>query len=229
MTVRPSEVEPGQHVLGHLALGRVGRGQLEAERHAVGGADQVEPEAPERPRVGGAVATGGVAGELRALDGLGRLGAGDGCRVEQPQAVAEGRRAVGQAVEQPHDLRGQRPQALVVARLLGDVGEQVPEAAAGEAQEAPLVGTVEKDLGDGERDELGVRDLCSSAGSAAPRQEIVSTDVKCGEKGVEVGEHVASLVDVAVSNANFGALRLSSSPVRALLGKRDPGNSESTV
>src|SRR5215218_2249263 len=59
------EVDPGEQVLGHLALRGVGRRELEADRHAVRRADQVEAKAPEGARVGGAVAVGGVARELR--------------------------------------------------------------------------------------------------------------------------------------------------------------------
>src|SRR5215207_7263397 len=36
-----------EQLLGDLALGGVGRGQLEADRGAVAGADQIEPKAPE--------------------------------------------------------------------------------------------------------------------------------------------------------------------------------------
>ena len=81
---------------GDLALGLVGGGELEGDRHPVRGAEQVEAEAPEEARVGGAVAVGGVAGELGALDGLARLRAGNRRRVEQPQPVAEGGREPGQ-------------------------------------------------------------------------------------------------------------------------------------
>ncbi|HYM57425.1 MAG TPA: hypothetical protein VES79_05625, partial [Solirubrobacteraceae bacterium] len=41
------------------------------------------------------------------------------------------------------------------------------------------------------------------------RQEIVNPHVKCGDEGVEVGVHEASKVDVAISNASFGALLMS--------------------
>jgi hypothetical protein len=36
-----------EHLLGGLALWGVGRRELEADRHPVGGAAEVEPEAPE--------------------------------------------------------------------------------------------------------------------------------------------------------------------------------------
>ena len=86
------------------------------------------------------------------------------------------------------------------------------EAAPGEAQEAPLLGAVQEDLGDRERDEFRIADAGRPAGTGALGQEIVSQHIKCGEKGVEIGVHEASLVDVALSNANFGALRALSSP-----------------
>jgi peptidoglycan hydrolase-like protein with peptidoglycan-binding domain len=47
--------EAGEQVLGHLVLRRVGGGELEADRHPVRPADEVEPVTPEAPRVGGAV------------------------------------------------------------------------------------------------------------------------------------------------------------------------------
>jgi hypothetical protein len=120
------------------------------------------------------------------------------------------------------DLGRQPPQPLVVARLLGDVGEQVPEPPAGEAQEAPLGGAVEEDLGNGERDELGVGEPWPATGTRARRQEIVHRHIKCGEQGVEFGEHAASLVDVADATPNFGA--------RVMSPRATPrGNSESLI
>jgi hypothetical protein len=87
----------------------------------------------------------------------------------------------------------------------------VTQAPLCEPKEAPLLGAIEKDLGDRERDELSVADAGSSARSASLGQEIVGKHVNCREKGVEIGEHEASLVCVALSNANFGALRAASS------------------
>src|SRR3990170_1478696 len=84
-----------------LALGRVGGGQLKGDRRPVGGTQQVEAKAPEEARMRGAVAVAGMACQLRALDRLARLRAGNRGRVEQPQAVAEGRREPG---ERRHEL-----------------------------------------------------------------------------------------------------------------------------
>ncbi len=80
------------------------------------------------------------------------------------------------------------------------------EPQTGEGEEPPVVWAVEQHLGDGERDELGVAELGRGARTAALWQEIVQPDVKCGDEGVEVGAHEASLVDVAVATSGFGAL-----------------------
>jgi hypothetical protein len=110
--------------------------------------------------------------------------------------------------------RGREPsQPAVVGRLARDVGEQVTQPRAREAQEAPLGRTVEEDLRDRERDQLGIGDLRLAPSAAAGRQEIVHQHVKCGQKGVEFGEHVAiSVVDVAVTTPNFDALVMSPRP-----------------
>ena len=62
------------------------------------------------------------------------------------------------------DLRRQRTQPLVEAGLARDVREQVAQPALGQAQEAPLLGTVEEDLRDREADQLGVGDPWPPAG-----------------------------------------------------------------
>jgi hypothetical protein len=58
--------------------------------------------------------------------------------------------------EEGDELRRQLPHPLIVAGLAGDVGEEMTEAASDEAQEAPLLGAVEQNLGDGEAEHLGV-------------------------------------------------------------------------
>ena len=104
-------------------------------------------------------------------------------------------------------------QPAVVGRLAGQVGEQVPEPRAREAQEAPLGWAVEEDLRDRERDQLGIGDLRAAPRTAACGQEIVHQHVKCGEKGVEFGEHeTTSVVDVALATPNFDALVMSPGP-----------------
>src|SRR5918996_2039121 len=93
-----------EQLFGDLALGGVGGCELEGDRGAVSSAHQVEPEAPEVARVRAAVAVAGAPGELRAAGRLARLAAGHRRRVEQPDAIAKGRRDEGQVVDRASDL-----------------------------------------------------------------------------------------------------------------------------
>jgi hypothetical protein len=110
-------------------------------------------------------------------------------------------------VDDQADPRRERPDALVVARLLGDVCEQVPQPLVRQAQKPPLGMAVQQDLRDRERDELGIGDLWAPACTPTRRQEIVHQHVKCGEQAVKVGEHEAtSVVDVAIATPTFDSL-----------------------
>jgi hypothetical protein len=110
------------------------------------------------------------------------------------------------------DLRDpwrQRAQSLVVGRLFGQVREQMPEPIAGNREEPPVVGDAQKHLRDRQADELAVGDLRWPPGPGTRRQaeqEVVDPYVKCDDEGVEVGEHTASVVDVAIATPTFGAL-----------------------
>lgn len=220
---------PLEDLGGRPALGHIGRGELETDRQPVGRAEQEEPKAPEVARVRAAIAVAGVAGQRRAPGGLARLAAGHRGRVEQPQPVTEGGRVEHQRIDDREDLRRQRADALVVARLFDEHWEEMAQAPARERKELAVVGAVEEHLGDGQRDDLGVRELGPAARPRALREEIVHPDVKCGDEGVEVGAHEASLVDVAIATPDFGALDPSPRHAEALPSKREPGNSESTI
>jgi hypothetical protein len=85
--------------------------------------------------------------------------------------------------------------------------------------------TLKQDLGDRERDQLGVANPWASACTASGRQEIIHQHKKCGEKVVEVGEHEAtSVVDVALATPTFDGL---STPPRPAASTTD--NSESLI
>jgi len=76
------------------------------------------------------------------------------------------------------------------------------EPVGGQGEELAVVWQSHQQLGDRERDQLGVGDLRRSTGSAPRRQEIVDEDVSCRQKVVESGVHEAtSVVDVALDNA----------------------------
>src|SRR6516165_772246 len=67
----------GQQLERDLALIQLGRGEHERSGGAVGGEQRVQPEAPEEPRVRGAVAVVGEVRQRRAADSLAAAGALD--------------------------------------------------------------------------------------------------------------------------------------------------------
>jgi hypothetical protein len=98
---------------------------------------------------------------------------------------------------------------------LGQVGKQVPQAPDREAEELAVVGHAQEDLGDRQGDQLGVGDPGWPARAGSLGEEVVQQDVNCRQKGVEVGAHGASLVNVAVATPDFGALRIGPLPAAA--------------
>src|SRR5437764_10691471 len=72
------ELDTPHQLTSDLALGNIGWGELERDRHPVRGAQQIQPVAPEVARVALAPAIGRGAGQLRAPRGLARLGARNG-------------------------------------------------------------------------------------------------------------------------------------------------------
>jgi hypothetical protein len=99
----------------------------------------------------------------------------------------------------------------------------MPQSPPGEREELAVIGDGQKHLRDSQRDELGISDLWRMPGPPPRRQEIVNTHVKCDDEGVEVGVHEASKVDVAISNASFGAL------VMPPCAQTTRSNTESTI
>lgn len=204
------KVDALEHFGGDDALGRVGRRELEGDRHPVRGAQQIHAKAPEVAAVALAPAVGGMAGQLAAPRGLARLAARDRGAVKQPEVVAERRAADGEVGDDAGDRGGQRSQALGVAGLLGQVREQVPQPPTRQPQELPVVGDRQEQLGHRQGDELGIGDPCWTPRSAALGQEIVDAHLKCAEQSVEVGEHeTTSVLDVAIATPTFGALVMS--------------------
>jgi hypothetical protein len=83
-------------------------------------------------------------------------------------------------------------QTPVVGGLPGQVGEEVAEPSAREAQPAALGVAAEQDLGDGQADQLGVGEARGSARTLPGAQldeEVVDSDVECHDEGVEFGVH----------------------------------------
>jgi hypothetical protein len=116
--------------------------------------------------------------------------------------------------ESPLWIRWQKPQVAAMSshrpshrhrhtrgrsRMMAVKGERsraLFAVAAVSADEAPLLGAVEQNLGDGKADHLGVGDLGLSPRSRSRPlgQEIVGQHVKCRQEGVEVGGHVTTSV-----------------------------------
>lgn len=76
--------------------------------HPLRGAEKVEVESPEEPRVGGAVPVAGVPGEVGAFHRLPRLPVGQRGRVDQPSEFTE----CGSIAGEFGDHRGQQPGGL---------------------------------------------------------------------------------------------------------------------
>ena len=158
----------------------------------------------------GPAAVVGPAAQRRALDRLARGGAGQRGGVQQPQRIL-GRGGAGGQVR--HDLAEQPaglPQAFVVAGLVGQIGEQVPQPAVAEPDPAVLVMTAKQDLSHGQGDQFAVGQAWSAAGVVATGigpQQVVDDAVQCGDEVVEGGVHEASQeVDVATATPTLGGL-----------------------
>src|SRR5579884_373624 len=85
--------------LSDLPIPELGVGQSPGHHGAVGGGEQVEAQAPEVARVGGAVAVVGPAGELGALDRLTGGTAGHRGGVEQAEPIPPGGGEAGQVAD----------------------------------------------------------------------------------------------------------------------------------
>ena len=101
-------------------------------------------------------------------------------------------------------------QSLVVAGLVGQMREQMPQPAIADPQPAVLVMAAQQHLGDGQADQLGVRQPRLAARMPTPwvgTQQVVDGDVQCDDEVVETGVHEASLeVDVARATPTLGGL-----------------------
>jgi hypothetical protein len=155
---------------------------------------------------------------------LAALGAGDRCRVEQPQLILARGGIERDSLERLDDPRQQPAHPLVVAGLFGAAGKELREPPAGDGEKAPIAGTVEQHLGDSETDDLGVRGLGSATRALASRQGIIDVHVKCSEQVVEVRRHTDLLVGVALATPDFDGRCLAHSIPATI-----PTNSESTI
>src|ERR1017187_9211116 len=104
----------------YLALAGPGAGEREAGRQAVQSGEHMQAQAPEVPRVTGAVPVPGPSGQLRAAGGLPRPAALHRGGVHHPDVVGPQGGVAGQQADQAADRGGRPAQPLVIAGLRGE-------------------------------------------------------------------------------------------------------------
>ena len=181
----------GQQFGGHLAFPDRGAGQAPGDRHPVRGGDQVQLQAPVPARMGGAVAVSGPARKFGALDGLAGGAARHRGGVDQPHLVVPRRRAAGQVIHRRRQQRRRGLEPLVVARLMRQVGEQVPEPGVAHPQPVMLRPRPEQHLGHRQAHQLGIGQPFRLARPAPAGRDHVVVDlhIQCGQEGVQVWRH----------------------------------------
>ena len=88
----------------------------------------------------------------------------------------------------------------------------MPQPATDRAQPAALGMVAEQGLGDGQTDELSVRQLGWMAWSPAGFEQVIDGDVQCDDEVVEVSVHTAPRVDGAIATLILGGLVTSVTP-----------------
>jgi hypothetical protein len=181
----------------------LGRGELKGAWGAVGSEDRVQAKAPEIAAVTRTPAVVGGVAERGATDRLAALGAGHRGAVDEQQSVLRARALTGEDAQQPLQRDGQPAPTLEVPGPLRQPGKQMPQALAGDRQEAPIRRDPHDRLGHAQRDDLGVCD--APRGVVLPlRQEIVGRDEHGREQQVEVGVHRGPLGSaMLISTADF--------------------------
>ena len=169
-------------------------GQAPRHRHPVGGGEQVELQAPVVAGVGSAVAVAGPPGQLGAFDRFPGRAAGHRRGIDQPHLVAPRGRLAGQVIDRRGQQRRGGFQPLVVPRLMGQVGEQVPQPGVAHPQPVMLRPGAQQHLRHRQAHQLGVGQLLRLAGPAPARWDhmIVDLHIQCGQEGVQVCCHERS-------------------------------------
>jgi hypothetical protein len=173
----------------------------------------VQAQPPEPARVAGAVAIGSPAGQVTAQSGRPRASAFDRGRVDDPGVVAPALGVSGQQADDGLELALGLAQPLVVARLVGDIGEPGSQVHPGVTQEPGLRGEAQKSLEHGQRDQFGIGEFGHQSDLGTPWAQlgtdpkfVVDLHVQCGDKGVQFGVHLASMVGLGLRNTDHGRL-----------------------
>jgi hypothetical protein len=186
----------GQDAQQGLAFVGFGAGQREPDREAAERGDQVQAQAPEVPRVTGAVPVFGPSSQLRAVGRFFGPAAFHRGGINDPHVVGPQAGVGGQHPDQRGDQHGGGAQPPVAAGLARQIGEQVPQVSVGVADPPGLGGVPQQRLHHRQGDQLRVGQLGLQADLGPPRgqvrvllQQVVGSHIECGREGVYVVRH----------------------------------------
>ena len=199
----PTVKGSGQQSKSHFPLRPVGRCELDRSGGTVGGAQQMQPAAPEPAGVTAGVSVTADIRQSRASDRLQRTSAFDRRGVKQKQIITRSRALGAKDPEEPFDGFRKTGPALVIGVLGGKTAEQVPELPASSPQEPAIGRDAHEDLSHGQRDDLGVAGTPAGI-PAFLWQKVIGCAINDGAEGVEVGVHRGLLVDGVANTADFG-------------------------
>src|ERR1035437_5699523 len=204
-----------EQVSGHFSLVDLGICQCEGNLKTGRGADQMQSQSPEVAGVAGAIAIAGEAGEVTSSDCRTGTSTLDRGRVDHPGVVVPEVSILTEDPDQGVELALGLSQALVVAGLVGQIGEVPTQVLVGVAEEPGLRGEAEQRLEHRHGEELGITQPGGDTYLGPPdtkrrigRQFVVDLHVQCGSEGVHIGVHgdLPGRI-VGVSNADHGRLR----------------------
>jgi hypothetical protein len=141
-----------------------------------------------------AVAVGRPSGQLGPADRLPGSAARDRGGIDQPDLVVPGRGLAGQVIDHRGQQRRGGLEPLVVAGLMRQVGEQVPEPGVAHPQPVMLAAGARQHLGHGQARQLGVGQPFRLPGPGPSGRDhmVVDLHVQCGQEGVQVCCHERS-------------------------------------
>jgi hypothetical protein len=166
------------------------------------GADQVQPQPPEEPRMGGAVAIGRPPGQGRAADRRAGASAFHRRGIHDPRRVLPQVGVLGQDPDRPRQQRQRATQPLVIPRLARQAGERAGQMGGHEPQPPRFGADPQQGPGHRQGQQLGIGEARRVPDPRRAAQPVIDLDVQCGQKGAEVGRH--TLI--------FSTLHLSRSP-----------------
>jgi hypothetical protein len=153
--------DASEHLGGDNAPTDVGGGQLKDDRHAIGRAQQVQPKAPDIAAVRGARVMAGLASQLRAAGGFARLAV-------RHRVLSSSRRrsqpATNWSPGASAPWRSSKPgRVCACCSCVGKYANRCPSRQRANARKRAVFENRQEHLREGQRDELSIRDLRSTA------------------------------------------------------------------